>query len=108
MLRRPHRLAPVAILAAMVVLCRSWATAASEPPLITAVRSGDAQAVQALLKARADVNARQGDRATALHWAAHLDDVKMADLLLRAGARPEAADDTGAAPLYLACTNRNA
>jgi ankyrin repeat protein len=115
--RRPRRQASLAIAAAAATLCAlvtvlaPWAAslaAASDPPVIAAVRSGDVQALQALLKSRPDVNTRQGDGATALHWAAHLDDVRSAQLLLRAGARPGLADDTGATPLYLACTNRSA
>jgi ankyrin repeat protein len=102
-----RRLALIACAAAVAVLQPRWATAAGEPPLVAAVRSGDIKAVEALLKARPDVNARQGDGATALHWAAHQDEVKIAELLIRAGARPGAADDTGATPLYLACTNRS-
>jgi ankyrin repeat protein len=76
--------------------------------LIQAVRAKDAAAVRALLKARADVNATQGDGATALHWAVHYDDLATVDLLLRAGVRVNAANDLGVTPLYLACTNRNA
>jgi ankyrin repeat protein len=82
--------------------------AAGDLHLIAAVKDRNAEAVQALLKERVDVNAAQGDGATALHWAAHLDDLPTADLLIRAGARVNAADDTGATPLHLACTNRNA
>jgi ankyrin repeat protein len=82
--------------------------ASSDRPLIEAVRNRDVQAVQTLLKQRADVNAPQGDGATALHWAAHLDDLVIADLLIRAGAHPSAANDVGATPLHLACTNRGA
>jgi ankyrin repeat protein len=81
---------------------------ASEGGLIDAVRSRDVQSVRALLEQRADVNAPQGDGATALHWAAHVDDLVIADLLIRAGARPGAANDVGATPLHLACTNRSA
>jgi len=76
--------------------------------LVEAVRSKDANAVRALLKSGIDVNAPQGDGATALHWAVHYDDTATADLLLRAGARTNAANDLGVTPLYLACTNRNA
>ena len=105
---RSRRFAPLVMAAALAWLAARPASAAGEPAVITAVRRGDVQAVQTLLKARADVNARQGDGATALHWAAHLDDLKSAQLLIRAGARPGLADDTGATPLYLACTNRSA
>jgi uncharacterized protein len=74
--------------------------------LIDAVKTRNADAVRALLKQRVDVNAHQGDGATALHWAVHLDDGNAVDLLLRAGAKPDVADDTGVTPLFLACLNR--
>lgn len=80
----------------------------SDQGLVAAVRNKDVQSVRALLKQRADVNAPQGDGATALHWAAHVDDLVIADLLIRAGARLSAANDLGATPLHLACTNRSA
>ena len=51
-----------------------------------AVQRRDTQAVQSLLAERADVNMRQGDGATALHWAAYLEDADTAALLIRAGA----------------------
>jgi ankyrin repeat protein len=76
--------------------------------LIQAIRSKDAAAVRVLLRSRADVNATQGDGATALHWAVHYNDPATVDLLLRAGSRVNAANDLGVTPLYLACTNRNA
>jgi ankyrin repeat protein len=80
---------------------------ADEPQLIETVKSGNVDAVRALLKERVDVNARQGDGATALHWAVHRNDGSVVDLLLRAGATPDLADDTGATALYLACVNRS-
>jgi ankyrin repeat protein len=80
--------------------------AASDLRLIEAVKSRNIELVRSLLKERADVNARQGDGATALHWAVHLDDRNTVDLLLRAGAKADVADDTGVTPLYLACLNR--
>jgi ankyrin repeat protein len=107
--RGPYHLGTLALAAAVAVLLPPVrAGAAGETPLIAAVRNGDTQAMQALLKGHADVNGRQGDGATALHWAAHLDDLRTAQLLIRAGARAGAADDAGATPLYLACTNRSA
>ena len=39
----------------------------------------DVAAVRALLKQRADVNATEGDGATALHWAAYHDDVEIVE-----------------------------
>src|ERR671912_945937 len=81
--------------------------AGADARLIKAVRSKDAATVRVLIKQRVDVNAPLGDGATALHWAAHVDDVVIADLLIRAGARAAVANDNGFTPLHLACTNRS-
>ena len=95
-------------LAAACTLGLTLHVRATEGRLVEAVRAKDVASVRALLEQRADVNAPQGDGATALHWAAHVDDLVIADLLIRAGARPGAANDVGATPLHLACTNRSA
>jgi uncharacterized protein len=76
--------------------------------LIQVVKNKDIASVRGLLKERVDVNAPQGDGTTALHWAAHRDDLAIADLLIRSGARATVANDLGATPLHLACTNRSA
>jgi len=85
----------------------SLGAAGADPRLIKAVRGKDAATVRALIKQRVDVNASQGDGATALHWAAHVDDLTIADLLIRAGAKASVANENGFTPLHLACTNRN-
>ena len=54
--------------------------------LVNAVRHENRAAVHVLLQEQIDVNIRQPDGATALHWAAYLDDLETADLLLGAGA----------------------
>jgi uncharacterized protein len=82
--------------------------APADPKLIQAVKNRDIESVRTLLKQRVDVNATQGDGTTALHWAAHRDDLAIADALIRSGARANAANDLGATPLHLACTNRSA
>ena len=79
--------------------------AAAEPALIDAVKAEDGARVERLVAGGADVNAPQGDGATALHWAAHRDLGEVAALLLRAGADVDAADDHGVTPLALACLN---
>src|SRR4029079_17912801 len=71
------------------------ATAASDLRVIDAVRSRDTARVRALIKERADINARQGDGATALHWAVHLDDPDLVSLLISARAHADVDDDTG-------------
>ena len=79
--------------------------AAPDTRLIDAVRRVDPVAVRRLLEQKIDVNATQPDGATALHWAAHRNDVAIADLLIQAGARVDAADEGGVTPLGLACLN---
>ena len=98
--------------AAVALLASTWIGAATvDPRLMQAVKNRDIESVRALLNERPrviDVNAAQGDGATALHWAAHRDDLAIVDLLLRSGARANVANDLGATPLHLACTNRSA
>ncbi len=73
-----------------------------------AVEKGNSEAARSLLQEPIDVNATQADGATALHWAAHWNDLEIADLLIRAGANANAANDYGVTPLSLACTNASA
>jgi ankyrin len=89
------------------LLSQTGVFAAADARLINAIRAKDATAVRALLKQRVDVNAPQGDGSTALHWAAHVNDLTIADLLIKAGARGAVANENGFTPLHLACTNRN-
>jgi ankyrin repeat protein len=93
----------------MVLIAQAALVAAgADARLIKSVRSKDVAAVRALIKQHVDVNAPQGDGATALHWAAHVDDLAIADVLIRAGAKATVANENGFTPLHLACTNRNA
>ena len=77
-------------------------------PLADAVQRRDKPAVLSLLKKRADVNAPQSDGATALHWAAYLEDAETAALLIRAGAKVDTPNNYGVTPLALASANGNA
>ncbi len=85
-------------------------SAAAQPDLrlVEAIRDSDRHAVGALLEEPVDVNARQPDGATALHWAVYLNDIETAELLVAAGAVPDASNELGVTPLYLACENGNA
>ena len=82
--------------------------AAGDQRVVVAARAHDVAAVRTLIKQGADVNGRQADGATALHWAAHWDDGEMADLLIGAGADVRAANDLRITPLLLACTDGSA
>lgn len=76
--------------------------------LVQAVQSRNVTVTRSLLRQGVRVDTRQPDGATALHWAAHWDDLETAALLTRAGADPNAATDHGIVPLYLACVNGSA
>lgn len=86
----------------------SMALAADDARLAEAVERRDRVAIEQLLRQRVDVNATQGDGATALHWAAHWDDLDTAKRLITVGANVNAANEYGVTPLWLACTNRHA
>lgn len=79
-----------------------------EPRLVEAARNEDAAAVRTLLEGRAPVDAAQPDGATALHWAAHRDNLEIAEALIRSGADVNATNELGVPPLSLACTNGSA
>ena len=81
------------------------ATLAQAADLPDAAEQRDWEAVRSLLEQKADVNARQGDGATVLHWAAHWNDRETAELVIEAGADVNAANDYGVTPLLLACVN---
>lgn len=98
-------------LLALWMLCglsiASLAAAAADYRLVEAAKNKDKKAVGVLLRQKLDVNTRQPDGATALHWAAYWNDLDTATQLLGAGANPNAANDYGATPLWVACANRH-
>jgi ankyrin repeat protein len=89
------------------LLAASVLAAASGPSLTDAVKSGDREAVRALVKQPAQVNAAEPDGTTALHWAVRANDLDTVKLLLAAGANPNAANRYGVTPLSLAAQNSN-
>ena len=76
--------------------------------LIDAVKTGNREAVRALLKTPADVNAADPDGTTPLHWAVRSDDRETVRLLLEAGANAKATNRYGVTPLSLAALNGSA
>jgi ankyrin repeat protein len=76
--------------------------------LLEAVKRRDDKAFTALLRAKADVNATQPDGATALAWAIHLGERRMAEALLESGATANTADEYGETPVTLAAANGDA
>jgi ankyrin repeat protein len=83
--------------------------AAGDTRLSEAAMQGDKSAVRTLLQQKTDVNAAQGDGTTALHWAAYRDDLEMAQLLLKAGAKVDVKTRVGEmTPLFMAAKNGSA
>ncbi|MGI9628832.1 MAG: ankyrin repeat domain-containing protein [Longimicrobiales bacterium] len=65
--------------------------------------AGDVERVTVLLRSGADVNAAQGDGMTALHWAASRGDLRLARMLIQAGANLDAGTRIGRyTPLHVA------
>jgi ankyrin len=73
--------------------------------LIEAVKAGNRDAIREILKAHPDVNRREPDGTTALHWAVRANDEETARLLINLGAQVNAANRYGVAPLTLAAAN---
>lgn len=92
---------------ASLLLTASLFAATGDLRLVEAAKNQDKEAVRSFLNNHVDVNAADADGATALTWAAHWDDMEMADLLIAAGANVNAANDYGVTPLSLACSNRS-
>ena len=92
-----------ASLAGVLVLFGTLAAGPLESPVADAAESGDLEAVRALLRSGADVNAAQSDGMTALHWAAQRGDAEVASVLLFAGATVRPTTRLGGyTPLHLA------
>jgi len=89
------------------LLALTSASAATTSGVADAAMRGDKSAVQTLIQQKADVNAQQVDGTSALHWAVQANDLQLADLLLRNGAKAGAANKAGATPLLLATQNGN-
>ena len=95
----------------VLALLMTVTAAAAEPadsPLVEAARKQDQGAIRGLLNQKTDVNARDSDGSTALLWLAHWNNFDTADLLLRAGADANLANDFRMTPLSEACTNASA
>ncbi len=100
---------PIGNLAASIAIAITTVTVVAAAPrdtrLLDALARQDLAAARALVTQGVDVTATSADGTTALHWAAHWDDLDLMAALLRAGAKVNAADDHGVTPLVLATQN---
>src|SRR6476619_3976749 len=89
---------------AISVAAATVTAATGNAPLVDAVKRQDKTVTRTLLKQKADVNAADAEGMTALHWAAHWDDLDTVKLLVKAGAKARVANRYGVTPLHEACT----
>lgn len=97
-----------ALLFAAIALATLFASPAVADDFVEAAEQQQFAKLSELLTASADVNRKQNDGTTALHWAVYHDDESAVDLLLEHGADANAVNQYGSRPLALACTNGNA
>jgi len=98
----------VAALVVTVLATAPGAAADHDRRLVDAVRNQDPSQVRTLLGLHVNVNAASDEGSTPLLWAAHWNDVAIAELLVRAGADPNLANEFSMTPLSRACTNGSA
>jgi len=78
-------------------------------PVVEAAMNGDVAMLRTLLEQGMDVNAREGDGTTALHWAALKGDAEVVGILLASGADLEAVTRNGDyTPLHMAAMEGHA
>src|SRR5437763_2019538 len=95
----------ILLVSALAVLFgASFGFASGRADVADAVMKGDQAAVRKLLQQNADVNAAQIDGATALHWAVYRDEVEVARLLIKVGAKLDATNREGVTALDMAST----
>ncbi len=100
-MHRPLSFLGLALFLSVVTITTSRAAS----PLADAVEVQDRPAIRALLADKADVNARQADGMTALHWAVWHDDHGLATRLVTAGSDVDAVTRYGVSALTIACQN---
>jgi ankyrin repeat protein len=76
--------------------------AGGETPVADAVMNRDLSGLRTLSAQNADVKTPRNDGSTALHWAIHWEAADAVDMLLAAGADPQAKTRLGVTPLFMA------
>lgn len=94
--------------AALALVLASANPAVAQSEVADAAMRGQTDEVRRLVQAGFEVNSRQADGATALHWAAYHGDAELGRLLLEAGADLSAANRNGSTPMWLAASQGDA
>lgn len=102
------RTVPTRFVVAWILVSLQISVLHGETHLVDAVQRGDVTRVERLLEQGADVDSTTPDGTTAVLWAAHLDRIDIAKLLVRAGSKVSTANRYGVTPLMQAATNGNA
>ena len=106
MRRRPQNSFSVLVaIGVCFVVSGTFVSFAKDIPVVDAARNQDLQTVRALLENGFDVNERQADGATALHWAVHWNDIGIVRALIDSDADVNATNVHGVTPLSLAAAN---
>jgi uncharacterized protein len=85
----------------------AFAAGGADTAVVDAAMNRDFAAVRTLIAQHANVKSAQADGSTALHWAAHWDNLDAVDALIKAGADAMAATRLGATPLFIAIEDGN-
>ncbi len=103
------KLTRIAAHSILVLGLAGWAVAApaDDAVVANAAEQANAALVRTLIGDGADVNVRQVDGMSALHWAVYHDDADTAKLLIDAGANVKSENRYGIRPLWVAVTNGN-
>lgn len=88
-----------------VSLCLCGVAQANDTAMLSALERNDTNLAFELILNGANVNVPQADGATALHWAAHWNQIELVNRLLEAGANVNATNELGIAALSIACRN---
>src|SRR5688572_16661416 len=97
-----------ALIAFLAAQAASLGAAGAPVTIVDAAKAGNLEAVRTFLKQPKAATVASKDGTTALHWATDLDNLPMAQALVRAGANVRAANRYGVTPMYSAAVNGNA
>ena len=89
----------ITLIAGLSLAASAFGAGLEGASIADAAESRNADVLRALVQKHSDVNVAQPDGTTALHWAAHWNDLASVKLLLGAGANAKAANRYGSTPL---------